>query len=291
MRNAQFFLHLAIKHGYHSCYPFVIYLCYNNKCGIDNFVHSDHYKYKNNKNNRFALISDGYWDNSDVCSCNYIISELYCILGWISSASVCEHMIPQPNQFGCKIKKYNRIVLFEYDDKLNYFQQVINKFELIDDLEWTHVCWYLHDVLKVFDENKHIVFNYDDECWIIYVPIEIYKNYEKYQMNKFEFELKLKLKINENESFDQMIDQININNLNCLYRMTEKYILFFGQRLHNSNEKNNKYTNLALRNIDFSILNSLKQFDCVLNDSSSHRFLASKDSVLYEINYNDIKQK
>lgn len=252
---------ICLKHSCcGSCYPFVIYLCYNDNYGIDNFVYSDNTYCR--ESNEFSLISEQHWVGTQ-CTCNYIISELYCIMGWISSASVGEHMITHADKY----KKYNSIVLYEYDYKSNYFKQIINKFESIDDIEWEYVCSYLKKILAIFDENKHIVLNQDNECWMVYLPMNIYKNYEKYKMNQFE------------SSMDQLYDTIEINSLKYLYRMTKKYILFFGQREMKKND-----SIMTLVNIDCSVLNVLNQFDCVLNDYFNQRFLVSSDSMLYQFN-------
>lgn len=265
----------CLRHGNESM--FMLYLA-NNGYNTNNFVYTNHYKCCQYPENKFALIRDSHIGK---CLCNYIISELYCILGWITSMSVGEHWIDIKQD-----KQYNNLILYEYHQTNGEFKAIEELFRYKNDdgRQSGYVCWYLKDILQVFDMNKHIVFNQDNDSWIMYLPINIYKQWkDKNKIIRFE------------QSFEDVFvkyeETVDIDRLSFLYRMTTEYVLLRGRKKNRfwfdgddgKWDKTDVGNLVRIGGIDCGIFEIMEQFDCVLNDYRFNRFIVTEGCNVFEL--------
>ena len=113
--------------------------------------------------------------------------------------------------------------------------------------------------------------------------------YKEYQNEKKSIKI--------HESWDDVFVKyekvINIDMMKYLYRMTDEYILFRGRKKYRDSvvdfDVGNKWDKSDIKNlvriesINCLVFRIFEQFECVLNEYASNRFLATKDSKLYEM--------
>eukprot|EP01083_Nonionella_stella_P107017 309468_1 len=220
---------------------------------------------------QFQIINRGYQNLGYRGRYHYITCELLGLLKLLWIGSVCEICFTRPHEMV-------RMQLYQYDDA-NWPNDICHnmvtfepRIDVIEGIKNNgHGYKFCQEINEIFDMKQHILFLYCDNHWILYIPIKYYTS------KRTEIWLKNKSKTTSN------VHNIKMHPYS-LYRKTNDYVLY-----RSGNEKHVSFMEYQL--LPFSthkVHHYFDGFDAVLNDEAAKRYLVTKNSKVFAIQYEDI---
>eukprot|EP01083_Nonionella_stella_P260621 888374_1 len=219
---------------------------------------------------QFQIINRGYQNLGYRGRYHYITCELLGLLKLLWIGSVCEICFTRPHEMV-------RMQLYQYDDA-NWPNDICHnmvtfepRIDVIEGIKNNgHGYKFCQEINEIFDMKQHILFLYCDNHWILYIPIKYYTS------KRTEIWLKNKSKTTSN------VHNIKMHPYS-LYRKTNDYVLYRGCTEY--------HEGVSYQLQPFStnrVYHYFDGFDVVVNDEEERRYLASKNSKVFAIQYQDI---